>query len=117
HKYVVRKVTWGRRWSENWQPDLLNGGRQFSPSRALLDHAGTALPIHSTKVRRKARRYQRAGPIRNGQAFQKLLEREVLLLEKCDMFFQWHGEILAGTLRRGLGVRPAHGFFPAFHWR
>src|SRR5207248_2269963 len=65
---------------------------------------------------RKARRYQRVGPIRDRQAFQKLLEREVLLLEKCDVFFEWHAEIFTGALRRSLSVRPAHGFFPAFHW-
>src|SRR4029077_2247175 len=70
HKYIFRNVTWGRRKGENWQPDLLNGGRQFSPSRAFLSHAGATLPIHSTKVRRKTRRDQRTGTIRNGQAFQ-----------------------------------------------
>src|SRR5437879_2826617 len=33
------------------------------------------------------------------------------------MLFQWDGEVLAGALRRRLGVRPAHSLFPAFHWR
>ena len=50
----------------------------------------------------------RSGAIRNGQAFQKLLEREVLLLEKCDMFFQGHPQIFAGALCRSLG-RYSHG--------
>src|SRR2546423_15032396 len=58
HEYVCRDVTWGRRKSEYWQPDLLNGGRQFSPSRAFLDHAGATLPIHRAKIRWEARRGQ-----------------------------------------------------------
>src|SRR4029077_1652729 len=116
HERVLRNVTWGRRRSEKGYPNLLNSFLQLTAgTRAFLDHAGSALPIQSSEIRRKTWRDQCTGPIWNGQTLQQILERQFFLFKKRDMFFQWHGEILAGPLRRSLRVKPADGFFPAFH--
>ena len=107
-----------RRRSEKREPDLLNSCLQFAPRPgAFLDHTSSPFSVQSTEVRRQTRRHLRIRTIGNGQPFQQIIESEVLLFEERDMFFQWHRQILAGTLGKRLSVRPAHCFFPALHRR
>src|SRR5438309_1795799 len=83
-----RNIGWRWWWGEKRQPDLLNPCLQFAPrSGAFLDHASPTFPVQSAEVRRKTRWHLRVRTIGNGQALQQVIKSQLLLFEKCDMFF------------------------------
>jgi len=117
-KLFFRNVCRRGRRREKREPDLLNCALQFSRPGAFFDHARATFAIDSTEVRWKPGRHQSVRTIWNGQSFQEIVESQFLLFQKCDMFFQWHSEILADALRRGLSMRSPDGFFSTLHrWR
>ena len=118
HESFSRNVGRRRGRSEKRDPALLNSSLQIAAgSRAFLDHPGATFPVNRLEIRRRMWRDKRTGPIWNRQAFQKLIEREFLLFEKCDMFFQRHRQILAGALRGRLRARSPNVFFRPLHRR
>ena len=90
---------------------MLNPALQLPGLRALLNHAGATLPILGLEIRRKTRRDERTGTIWDGQPFQEVLQRKLLLLEERHMFLQRHCEVLTRTLGQGLCVITANGLF------
>src|SRR5690242_16741712 len=118
HKLFFRNVTGWRGRGEKRNPNLLNHARELSVRiGARLDHSGAAFAIYGAEVRRKTGRDERVGTIRNRNAFEQIVEGEVLLFQKSDVFFQRHGEVFAHALRRRLIVKSLYYFFAALERR
>ena len=80
-------------------------------------HARSAFTIHRLKIGRECRRDLGVRAIRNGQLFEKDVEREVFLFEKRDMLFEEHAQVMARPLRQGLLAIAAKRLFGSFQKR